>query len=103
MMESSVEHKRLLQVFLSPTATPGPSIFEVSSTTDGALSCTCAGYKGRTTCKHTRFVKARIDSNNGSYPLEISKAATEEDTENAKQSPEAFRRFVIRFAKIEVF
>lgn len=103
MMESSVEHKRLLQVFLSPTATPGPSIFEVSSTTDGTLSCTCSGYNGRTTCKHTRFVKARLDSNNGSYPLEISKSATEEDAEKAKESPEAFRNFVIRFAKIEVF
>jgi hypothetical protein len=103
MMESSVEHKRLIQVFLSPTATPGPSIFEVSSSPEGSLSCTCSGYKGRTTCKHTRFVKARIDSNNGNYPLEVSKAATEEDTEKAKESPEAFREFVIRFAKIEVF
>lgn len=103
MMESSVEHKRLLQVFLSPTATPGPSIFEVSSTTDGVLSCTCSGYKGRTTCKHTRFVKARIDSNQGSYPLEISKSATDEDAQKAKESPEAFRDFVIKFAKIEVF
>lgn len=103
MMESSVEHKRLLQVFLSPTATPGPSIFEVSSNEEGDLYCTCAGYKGRTTCKHTRFVKARIDSNKGSYPLEISKSATDEDTEKAKESPEAFRDFVIRFAKIEVF
>lgn len=103
MMESSVEHKRLLQVFLSPTATPGPSIFEVSSTTDGTLSCTCSGYKGRTTCKHTRFVKARIDSNQGSYPLEISKSATDEDAQKAKESPEAFRDFVIKFAKIEVF
>lgn len=103
MMESSVEQKRLIQVFLSPTATPGPSIFEVSSGSDGDLYCTCAGYKGRTTCKHTRFVKARIDSNNGSYPLEISKAASEEDAEKAKESPEAFRQFVLKFAKIEVF
>jgi hypothetical protein len=103
MMESSVEHKRLIQVFLSPTATPGPNIFEVSSGSNGDLSCTCSGYKGRTTCKHTRFVKARIDSNQGSYPLEISKSATDEDAQKAKESPEAFRDFVIRFAKIEVF
>jgi hypothetical protein len=103
MMESSVKQNRLIQVFLSPTATPGPSIFEVSSDAESKLYCTCSGYKGRTTCKHTRFVKARIDSNQGTYPLEISKAATEEDAEVAKSSLEAFRHFVIRFAKIEVF
>ena len=103
MRGGKVEEIRLIQVFLSPTATPGPSIFEVTSNGDGLLFCNCAGFKGRSTCKHTKFVKARIESNGGHYPLEISKRATEEDAEKAKKSPEAFRDFVIRFAKIEVF
>jgi hypothetical protein len=98
-----MEQTRLIQVFLSPAATPGPCIFEVSSVTGGALTCTCPGFNGRKTCKHTRFVKARIDSNGGHYPLEISKRATDEDAEKAKESPEEFRKFVINFAKIEVF
>jgi hypothetical protein len=102
-MESSVEQSRLIQIFLSPTATPGPAIFEVSSTPEGELRCTCSGFRGRTTCKHTRFVKARITANQGTYPLEISPEATDEDAEKAKISPEAFRRFVIKYGKIEVF
>jgi hypothetical protein len=102
MMESSVEQSRLIQIFLSPAASPGPCIFEVSSN-NGKLYCTCPGFNGRSTCKHTRFVKARIESNGGTYPLEILKSATPTDAQLAESSPEAFRDFVIRFAKIEVF
>jgi hypothetical protein len=103
MKGGAVDEVRLIQVFLSPTASPGPNIFEVTSSADGTLHCNCSGFKGRSLCKHTRFVKARIDSNNGNYPLEISKRATEEDAQRAKESTEEFRKFVIKFAKIEVF
>ena len=103
MMESTVDQTKLLQVFLSPTQTPGPSIHEVSSKANGDLVCTCPGYQGRSTCKHTQFVKARINSNGGVSPLEISKRATEEDTEKAKTSPESYRDFILSFGKIEVF
>lgn len=102
MMESSVKETRLVQVFLSPART-NPNIYEVSSVLGAGLICTCPSFQGKTSCKHTRFVQARIDSNEGNYPLEISKRATEEDAERAKESPEAFREFVIKFAKIEVF
>lgn len=94
---------RLVQVFLSQAQTPGPSIFEVSTDEHGDLFCTCSGFKGRTTCKHTKFVQARIDSNNGTYPLEISSRATEEEANVAKTSDEKFREFIIKYGKIEVF
>lgn len=101
-MENIVDEKRLVQVFLSPVRT-SPNIYEVSSTKSGELSCTCPSFVGKTSCKHTRFVKARIDANEGNYPLEISSRATDVDAERAKESPEAFREFIIKFAKIEVF
>lgn len=97
-----MEQDRLIQVFLSPTASPGPCIFEVTSN-NGKLLCTCPGFSGRSSCKHTRFVKARIESNGGTYPLEILTKVTEEDKIIAESSPENFREFVIKFAKIEVF
>jgi hypothetical protein len=97
------EETRLVQVFLSPTQTPGPSIFEVSVKENGSLSCTCPGFKGRMTCKHVKFVKARINNNNGTYPLEISNRATDDEASKAKESNSTFREFVIRFGKIEVF
>jgi S-adenosylhomocysteine hydrolase len=102
-MRPSVNDIRLVQVFLSQTNTPGPGIYEVSANDAGTLFCTCPGYKGRKTCKHSKFVQARIDGNNGHYPLEISSRATQDDAEKAKRSNENFREFVIKFGKIEVF
>lgn len=94
---------KLVQVFLSQSQVPGPNIFEVTSDENGDLACTCPGFAGRKTCKHVRFVSARIKTNGGTYPLEISDRATEEEAAAAKRSPEAFREFIIKFGKIEVY
>ena len=94
---------RLVQVFLSQSQTTAPGIYEVALDEKNVLVCTCPGYQGRSTCKHAKFVKARIDTNNGTYPLEISDRATKEDAETAKKSNKHFREFVIRFGKIEVY
>jgi hypothetical protein len=101
---SKVMDTKLVQVFLSQSQTPGPGIFEVSVDDDNKFYCTCQGYKGRNTCKHVKFVQARVKSNGGdNYPLEFSSRATKDDVFKAKQSKEEFRDFVIRFGKIEVF
>lgn len=94
---------RVIQFFLSPSQSPGPGIFEVSSSKGGDLfKCTCPGFQGRKTCKHITFVKARVDQNDGTYPMEISSRATKEDAKKATESSEAFRKFVLKFGKIEV-
>lgn len=94
---------RLVQVFLSNTKTPGPGIYEVTVDKDDVLHCTCPGYVSRKNCKHTRFVKSRIEHNNGNYPLEISSRATQDDADSAQSSNKAFREFVIKFGRIEVY
>jgi hypothetical protein len=97
------QETKLIQVFLSQSMTPGPAIYEVCSTSDGDLICSCPGFNGRSSCKHSRFVSARIKTNGGSYPLEISKKATKEEADKAQESTDAFREFIIRFGKIEVY
>jgi len=92
---------QLLQVFLSPNQSL--RIYEVSKSSDDTIQCTCDVYISRSTCKHTRFVDARIEENGGSYPLQVSDRATFEDAEQAHLSEEAFRSFIIRFGKIEVY
>lgn len=96
------EDLRLIQVFLTQQQTPGPGIFEVSSDKKDNLYCTCAGFRGRSFCKHVKFVEARIENNGGTYPLEISTRASQYDAENAQKSNASFREFVIRYGKIEV-
>jgi hypothetical protein len=104
MKEVSVNKDlRLVQVFLSQSQTPGPGIFEVSADNVGSLFCTCPGFNGRKSCKHTKLVNARIEQNSGSYPLEILSKATPEEAELAKHSNEEYRNFIILYGKIEVF
>lgn len=101
---SAVMETKLVQVFLSQTQSPGPGIFEVSVDDNNKLYCTCPGFQGRSTCKHIKFVSARIKANGGdNYPLEFSSRASKDDISNARSSKEAFRDFVIKFGKIEVF
>ena len=98
----SSETNRLVQVFLTPSSS-GPGVFEVTANDDAKLFCTCPGFIGRKVCKHTKFVQAKIDSNKGTYPLEISSRATDEDAEEARLSKDAFRKFVLEYGRIEVY
>ena len=95
---------RLLQVFLSQkSANPGPGIFEVSSDQEQNLRCTCPGFRSRGECRHTKYVAKRIEENDGIYPFEISDAASKEEAEKAFENASAFREFVLKYGKIEVY
>lgn len=95
---------RLLQVFLSQSSgAPGPGIFEVSGTDDQLFKCTCPGYAVRNSCKHIRHVQEKIAKNGGAYPLELSTKATNEEAKKAMTSNEEFRKFILKYGRIEVF
>jgi hypothetical protein len=93
---------RLVQVFLPQQTLSGPGIYEVSVGDTDEFNCTCPGFSGRAKCKHVEFVKARIETNNGTYPLEISSRATTDDAAKAQKSSKDFREFIIKFGKVEV-
>lgn len=60
---------RLVQVFLSPRL---DGIWHVQlNVPKGRLICDCPRYKASDSCKHVRFVQARLDNNNGQYDLEL--------------------------------
>jgi hypothetical protein len=102
MSEGVMEDTKLVQIFLGGSGTPGPGIFEVSLDGERKFICTCPGYAGRGTCKHTKFVSSRVKQNHGTYPLEISTRVTDEDADKAHESAEELRKFIIKFGKIEV-
>lgn len=93
---------RLVQVFLPQQNVSGPGIYEVSVGDTDEFNCTCPGFSARARCKHVEFVKARIETNNGTYPLEISSRATTDDAAKAQKSSKDFREFIIKFGKVEV-
>lgn len=87
---------RTIQVFLSHR---GVGVFEVEMTTDGKKTrCNCPTYKSRKACRHTAFVANEM--RDGYYPIKVHPSSKEESFDPS--DPEQFRRFVLRYGKIEV-
>jgi len=97
-MKGSKMDWRTVQVFLSPTG-----VFEVQLTSgDPEARCNCATYILRNNCKHTRFVKARMAENDGNYAILVPDNVPEDIAQQAQESPEKFREFVLKYARVEV-
>lgn len=95
---------RLIQVFLShKSEAPGPGIFEVSSDEEKNLECTCPGFKSKSVCKHTRLVLERIERHDGMYPFDFIDPVDAKEIKVAMKDEKAFRTFIIKHAKIEVY
>lgn len=90
---------RLLQVFLSPNLN-GP-ISYVHLCEDGVLVCTCAIYRLKKGCKHTRWVQAKLDEGGDYYrvlvPPEIAEVVAERPL-----TPGEFHHLVLHYGKVEV-
>lgn len=90
---------RTVQIFLSPRC----NVFEVEiNQSSGTVRCNCPGHKSRSTCKHVRFVKARIQGNGGTYPLMLSVKTPKDGASLAARSRSDFRDFVLKYGRIEV-
>lgn len=91
---------RTIQLFLS---TRQPAIFEVEINLDDSdARCNCPTFKGRSACRHTKFVTARMDRNDGHYPLLIHENAANADISDVMTSAKSFREFVVKYGKVEV-
>lgn len=96
-MRFKVNNWQVSQLFLSDTG-----VHEVEIETKSLkIRCNCEGFNLRLACKHTRFVKERI-STNGGYSTYVSTRASVEEAQLATKSPEAFRKLLITYGKIEV-
>jgi len=97
-MRTSMSYWQATQLFLSDTG-----VHEVEvNVSSSKLRCNCSGYSSRSSCKHVRFVRTRMDDNDGIYPTEISTKASKLDTAVASKDPKAFRQLLINYGKIEV-
>ena len=91
---------RTAQLFISSQAA---GVFEVDVNTETkALRCSCPVWKKVDSCKHVSFVSRRIALNGGHYSIQIPHEIPEEMAIEASDTPEKFREFVLKYAKIEV-
>lgn len=98
MKDTTMSSWQITQIFLSDTG-----VEEVFVNLDNKkLRCTCEGYSSRSACKHVRFVSDRMKINGGVYPVEVSNKASDSESEMAILDPKLFRKFLLRYGKIEV-
>lgn len=89
---------RVIQFFLSEDGADEVEIDVASA----ALRCSCEMWVLRGSCKHTSFIKDRMKKNRSTYPVQISARATAEEAEEANLNSSAFRKFLIKYGKVEV-
>jgi len=87
----------ITQIFLSDTGVH--EVYVHNST--HRLRCDCPGFDTRGQCKHTRFVRTRMDRNGGIYPVEISTRASEDAVIITSDDPVEFRNLLVNYGKIE--
>ncbi|CAB4122152.1 hypothetical protein UFOVP27_76 [uncultured Caudovirales phage] len=95
MKESNV-YWMVTQIFLSETGVHEVDVHHSSH----KLRCNCIGYSTRGSCKHTRFVKEKMNKNGGVYPVEISNKIDRETSIAASQDPDVFRELLVKYGKI---
>ena len=86
----------ITQLFLSDTGVHEVDVHHSSH----KLRCNCLGFDTRGNCKHTRFVKERMNKNGGIYPVEISSKVDRDTSIAASEDPEAFRELLLKYGKI---
>lgn len=90
---------RTVQLFVSDE---GVSEVEVDSDNPNKVRCTCTNFKSAARCKHTRFIKKAMEENNGHYNIQIPSDVPDEEAVIAMLDRELFRKFIIKYAKVEV-
>ena len=98
MKGSQLNDWRTVQIFISPTG-----VHEVQLRPDSdEPRCNCASYKIRASCKHTKFIQARMAENDGLYAILVPENGPEELAEAANADPIKFREFVLKYARVEI-
>lgn len=65
------------------------------------LKCTCNSYSPVGKCKHVKFMRKYMDENEGTLQLTIPERATDDEIDDAMTDHDEFRRFLIKYGKVE--
>ena len=97
---------RTVQMFLTEEAKPSDSMYvcevQIDSDNVSKLRCSCPESKLKSKCKHTKYVKSKMDQNNGAYTIRVPDSVPEHEAKLALESAEAFREFIVKYAQTVV-
>jgi hypothetical protein len=90
---------RTVQMFIGDD---GVCEVQVDSDNHSKARCTCPNFMRIGKCKHVRHVKRQMEDNNGHYTVVVPDRISDEEASEAMRSPEDFRSFLIKHARVEV-
>jgi metal-sulfur cluster biosynthetic enzyme len=90
---------RTVQLFLDDS---GVSEVEIDAEDSSTMKCSCKVFFKSSKCKHTKYVKSEIENNDGNYAIKVPVDIDDDEAWEAMSSSETFRKFIIKYGKVEV-
>ena len=90
---------RTVQLFLGDEGVSEVSVAEHDSK---KVRCTCTVFASSSKCKHSRWVRQRMDENNGVFSVKVPDTMDDEEAIDALADVANFRDFVIKYGKVVV-
>ena len=90
---------RTIQLFLGNDGVSEVFVAEEDST---KVRCSCEMFNKKARCKHSEWVRNRMDNNGGVFNMRVPDTINDEETMDALNDPYLFRNFVIKYGKVQV-
>jgi hypothetical protein len=90
---------RTVQLFLDDS---GVSEVEIDAEDSTNVRCSCKSFFKSSRCKHIKYVRNEIESNDGNYAIKVPVDIDDDEALEAMSSSETFREFIIKYGKVEV-
>jgi hypothetical protein len=90
---------RTVQMFISDE---GVAEVEVDAELNDKIRCSCKAYSVSSKCRHSKFVKNRMNEGDGHYIVQVPEDVDDNEAITAMKDPSKWRAFVIQHGEIEV-
>jgi hypothetical protein len=90
---------RTVQMFIGED---GVAEVEVDAEFHKKVRCSCKAFNATAKCRHSKFVKGRMEENGGTYTVQIPEDVDDDDAIDAMSDPVLWREFIIQHGEVEV-
>lgn len=90
---------RTVQMFLGEEGVSEVSVDTEDST---KIRCSCAVFQRNARCKHSKYMREKIQTRKEAVQIKIPEHVTDEELEAVFTDAESFRDFVIKYGKVVV-
>lgn len=66
------------------------------------IKCTCITFSKIARCKHVKFIRDKMEENEGVLNVVFPAEADDDEIEHSKEDLELFRKLILKYGKIEL-